>query len=359
MLSPLGGCTVNRNDTMAKQALAPIWKSAGLHLTRRNSEGWLMVTPDLMRAYYTRPEIHPVDESCDNEHRLFEKLMGDPFATVQPAELEAIADADAAENYRLILQYRDFLVAQGSVEAAYMALFSSGEVPRIPPVFIEQLAHLITANILSGETDAFMARAGELFFRDQKASTGEGMLVLADAEVVEMVAENGGFGGLGALLAEAGTPMREVSLDILTEDNAPEYFTRADRFDMALDFRFTQPGADAFARMIERWVRHFWQVKTRVQAMQSIRDEKWTWHVGLDAESTAILNALYQGETPDTDRMMHVAGLFRMEFLNRNDLVETMRGKPVYLGIAMNDQSLIRMKPQNLLVNLPLKRASS
>jgi hypothetical protein len=29
-------------------------------------------------------------------------------------------------------------------------------------------------------------------------------------------------------------------------------------------------------------------------------------------------------------------------------------GKPVYLGLAMDDEGVVRMKPQNLIVNLPL-----
>jgi hypothetical protein len=31
-------------------------------------------------------------------------------------------------------------------------------------------------------------------------------------------------------------------------------------------------------------------------------------------------------------------------------------GKPVYLGLAMNDEQVVRLKPQNLLLNLPLAR---
>ena len=65
------------------------WKSAGLHLVTRGENGWLSVTPDYLRAYYTRPEIHPVAESCPAEHALFEKLMADPFATAAPGELES------------------------------------------------------------------------------------------------------------------------------------------------------------------------------------------------------------------------------------------------------------------------------
>jgi hypothetical protein len=33
---------------------------------------------------------------------------------------------------------------------------------------------------------------------------------------------------------------------------------------------------------------------------------------------------------------------------------ENMIGKPVYLGLAMNEKSKIKFKPQNLLTNLPL-----
>ena len=138
------------------ERLRPIWKSAGLHLTHRLDNGWLAVTPDFLRAYYTRPEIHPIDESCENEHKLFEKLMETPDAPVSEDELAAIADADAADNYRLLLGYRDHLLKHGSLEAGYLALFAPG-APRVPPVFIEQLVHLICSNVLAGEQDAWKA----------------------------------------------------------------------------------------------------------------------------------------------------------------------------------------------------------
>ena len=34
-----------------------------------------------------------------------------------------------------------------------------------------------------------------------------------------------------------------------------------------------------------------------------------------------------------------------------------VRGKPVYLGLAMDAQGLLKLKPQNLLLNLPLARS--
>lgn len=361
---PVTGGDEQQMSEAASQAPAMrmIWKSAGLHLVEADRNGWLKVTPDLLRAYFTRPEVHPVAESCDGEHALFEKLMADPFAEVQPAELERIADDDAADNYRVVLAFRDHLAASGTLEAAYLKLFTMDSPPMLPPVFIDQLTHLIVAGLLRKERDVMVVRAGELFFREQKVTTADGQIMLADAEVVEMYSETGGFGGLGNLLAEAGTPMREVALDVLTAENAAGYWEQADQFNHALDFRYTEAGPDALARMIEKWVRHFLGVETRVQAMQSIRDQHWSWHVGLDAEASRLLNALYEGGGSSEDvaplAADRLAGLFRMEFMNRSDVIEAMRGKAVYLGLAMDANRTIKMKPQNLLVNLPLRKAS-
>ncbi len=331
------------------------WKSAGLHLVTRNENGWLRVTPDYLRAYYTRPEIHPVAESCPAEHALFEKLMTDPFAAVAPGELEAIQDEDAADNYRIILQFRDHLAARGTIEEAYASLFQ-GEPIFIPPMFIDQMVHLILRSILRDVTDPMQLRAAELFFREQAVTVGEDQLMLADQEIVAMRSEDGGFGALGQLLAEANAPIRDVTLDVLTEENQGLYWERSDRFDMAVDFRFTQPVPDALGRVIEAWIAHFLHVETRVQAMQSIRDEQWSWHIGCDAESSRILNALYDGEDVSEDDLYKIIGLYRLEFLDPQDAMDSLRGKPIYLGLAMNDERRLIFKPQNLLTNLPVRR---
>jgi len=335
------------------------WKSAGYHLVSHNADGWLNVTDDLLRAYYTRPEIHPVDESCDNEHRLFERLMSDPFTQISTADIATINDADTRENYRIILDYRDFLVRHGSIEAAYAALFKEGATVQIPPLFIDQLTHLIMRNIMEGTEDAMQLRAAEIFFRDQKVTTQDGQLMFADSEIVDMRQKDGGFGGLGALIAESGTPLRAVALDILSEENKHIYFSRSDRFDTAIDFRFTEPANDAFARVIEKWVAHFFKVRIRVQPLQSIKDDAWRWHIGLDAAASAYLNGLYEGKIEFDPTTTRIAGLFSLVFLNRNDADRTLDGKPVYLGLAMNGQNEIKMKPQNLLTNLPVRARNS
>jgi hypothetical protein len=331
------------------------WKSAGLHLVARNEHGWLTVTPDYLRAYYTRPEIHPAEESCPAEHALFEKLMTDPFAAVALGELDAILDRDTADNYRIVLRFRDHLAVHGTLEAAYATLFS-GESIALPPMFIDQLVHVILCSILESVTDPMQLRAAELFFREQAVTVGEDQLMLADREIVEMRAKEADIGILGQLLADPNAAARNVTLDVLTEENKDLYWARSDQFDTAIDFRFTQPAPDALGRVIEAWIAHFLHVRTRVQAMQSIRDESWSWHIGCDAESSRILNALYNGEEVSEDDLYKIVALYRLEFLNPEDAMDTLGGKPIYLGLAMNDDRKLIFKPQNFLTNLPLRR---
>ena len=332
------------------------WRSAGFHLTERLENGWLAVSPDLLRAYITRPEVHPVEDSCDMEHRLFEALMTDPFCPVGEDDLAQIRDQDAAANYRIVLAFRDHLFASGSIEAGYASLFA-GKTIQVPPVFVDQLVHLILCSILERESDPMRVRVAELLFRDQKVSDEDGQILLADSEIVEMMSETGGLGGLGALLVESGTPMPSVTLDVMTEENAESYWERSDRFDMAVDFRFAEPVQDAFARVLESWVEHMTSLSVRIQPMQSIRDERWSWHVGLDAHATKILNALYQGENLHPEETGRIVGLFRLEALDKSVFRQSMRGKPVYLGLAMDEQRNLKVKPQNLLTNLPLQAA--
>ena len=65
-----------------------------------------------------------------------------------------------------------------------MSLFKGGV--DIPPLFVDQLAHVILRNILDGCDDPLRLRAAELFFREQKATIQDGHALLADLETVEM-----------------------------------------------------------------------------------------------------------------------------------------------------------------------------
>ena len=66
------------------------------------------------------------------------------------------------------------------------------------------------------------------------------------------------------------------------------------------------------------------------------------------------MNTLYEGEElPEGDGELLIA-LFRMWVEDDSALIDTMRGKPIYLGLAMNPDNVVKMKPQNLLTNMPL-----
>ncbi len=329
------------------------WKSAGRHLLEPAENGWLKVTPDFLRAYITRPEVHPIETSCANEVALFDNLLEDPFRAVTDKDLSAIADADAIDNYKVVLAFRDALADAGTVEGAYLALMRSGSI-QVPPVFLDQLVHVILRHALDGVSDPIRLRAAEIFFREQNVNTDDSRLMLADEEVVDMHAQSGGAGGLGQLLVESGTKMKSIALDVLDEDNAAVYWDRSDRFDTVVDFRFGLPPLDAFARVVETWVKHLTGHAVRVQPRKQIDDEDWRWHIGLDRDGTDILNRLYKGETVPLDDIARIVGLFQMVFVDDSAIAAHVRGRPIYLALAMSGARRVKMKPQNLIVNLPL-----
>ena len=47
-----------------------------------------------------RPEVAPIDESCDAERTLHARLMEAPRTEVTDADINAFEDPDAQENYR-------------------------------------------------------------------------------------------------------------------------------------------------------------------------------------------------------------------------------------------------------------------
>jgi len=330
------------------------WRSSGYHLLEPAGPDRLKVTNGFLRAYLMRPEIRPVSESCPAERGLHAALLDDPRRAVAEAEVAAIADADVRENYAVWLAFRDRLVAGGTVEDAYLGLFVNPGVAPVPPLFIDQLAHVVVRAALDGTPEPLRARAGEIFFRPQKVTINGGAIMVADEEVVEMYAGSSGMGSLGRLIVEARTPLRSVDLDVLDEQSADDYWRRDERYDTVLDLSFGRPGLDALARVLEAWVARFLAIKVDIQPVRAIKDERWVWHVGLDAEASAIMNDLFDGREVDETRLARIISLFRLEFADPRVMRADIAGRPVYLGLAMDQAQRLRLKPQNLLVNLPL-----
>jgi hypothetical protein len=55
------------------------------------------------------------------------------------------------------------------------------------------------------------------------------------------------------------------------------------------------------------------------------------------------------------ERMGRMLCLFRLEFLNPGVVRAEVAARPVYLAMAMDAENQLKLKPQNLLLNLPLK----
>src|SRR5258708_3251455 len=163
------------------------WRNSGFHLIERDREGRLCITDDFLRAYLMRPEIRPVEESGPNEIALHEALLEDPRRDPPASALNAVEDADARDNYGILLAFLGRLKRSASLESCYLEIFSGGEVA-VPPLFIDQLAQIIVRNILDGCDDALEPRAGAFFFRERTTGAEQGAVMLGDVEPIGMQA---------------------------------------------------------------------------------------------------------------------------------------------------------------------------
>jgi hypothetical protein len=281
--------------------------------------------------------------------------MQQPRRVVSAEELIRLQDRDARDNYEIVLRFRDRLLRAGTIEGCYASLFK-GNVD-IPPLFMEQMVHVVLRNILDGCEDALVPRAAELLFREQKATIQDGHVLLADRETVEAHASGTQYGNLGRLIVEAQGATASVNLDVLERANAESYWERESRHDTVISLTCGRPALDGLCRVMEAWVFHFLNAKVRIRPIKNIEEPRWAWHVGLDAESTAILNSLWAGGEVDAGRMRRILALFRLEFDNPAEMRSDIAGRPVYLALAADEEDLVRMKPQNLILNLPLNEA--
>jgi Family of unknown function (DUF6352) len=345
---------------------------------QRNERGWLVPGNDYLRTFLRRPELAPVPESCRAELALHAALLATPAKPVAPGTLATLQDADARESYTLFLRFRDALLAAGTLEAYYLSLFRAapaGQPARIdiPPLFIDLLVEAITRNLLADSGDAFEVRAADLLHRAQRISIQDGQVLSGDQGTLDMLNETGGLGDIGRFLLDASAPLPSIDMQVLSDDNAADFFQQPARHHFLLDlthevthdlshgliFRMTRArsGLKSLSGVLQKWVQHFLGVAVTIRPLQKIDDEAWRWHVGLDAEASALLNDLYEGLDVDAARLKRLVSLFRLDFVNPQEMRADVAGKPVYLGLMMNADGVVRLKPQNLLINLPLRAA--
>jgi hypothetical protein len=329
--------------------MTDFWLSCGHHLLDRNTGGGLVVTDEFLKVYLARPEIVPPEDACAAERGLYAALLAEPRRPVPASEIATIADADARENWQLLVAFRDHLLRHPTLEAAYVALVRDG-ARGVPPLFVNQLVHVILRNALDDVTDARVLRAAELFFRLQRVTLHEGALLAADEETI------GGINRapVSPLVSMLGIPLT-ANIDIINKGNADTYFERSDRFDMAIDLTAGGEGLAALAKAMERWIEHVVGVAVDIDALTAMREIDLVWYVGLDADATKIGDRAWSGEMLDQATMERIVGLFRLAFRDFGAVREEVRGEPIYLILTMTPDKTIRMKPQNLVTGLPIR----
>ena len=325
------------------------WISCGHHLLDRDDGGGLIVTDDFLKVYLARPELIPPPEACAVERTLYAARLADPRMPVSASDIAAIADADARENWQMLVAFRDHLLRHKTLEAAYVDLVRRG-LGNTPPLFVNQLVHVILRNALDGVTDAQVVRAAELFFRPQRITVHEGSLIAADEEKI------GGANPelVSPLVSMLGIPA-EAHIHVINEETAAGYWERSDQFDMAIDLTAGRAGLAALAEAMRRWIGHVLGVDVTIEPLKEMHEVNLAWYVGLDADGTRIGDMLWNGEEVDDATMSRVIGLFRLTFRDPSLVLDKVKGEPVYLLLAMTPDKLIRMKPQNLVSGLPIR----
>lgn len=319
------------------------WVASGHHLTRLDARGRMLVTDELLLAWLARPELLPPPEACAAERALHARLMQSPRAQVPELELGAIKDPDAQENWRFFLLLRDRLLRAGTIEEGYAAIMAEGL--RLPVVFLNQLVQLILRNALDGCEDPQVLRAAECLFRPQRGHVKDGMLLLADEELVSLFEEELKASPLTAMFSGG-----IEGLDVLGGGNEWTYWSRSDAHSTVLNFGGDPEARRGMARALEAFLRHMLGLRVTVTPQSKVENVELSWYVGLDPVGTTIGDALWHGRPVPGS----LVGLFQLDFAEGDPVRGDLAGKPVWLILGMGADKTLRMKPQNLLSGLPL-----
>jgi Family of unknown function (DUF6352) len=324
------------------------WLSCGHHLLDRDATGKLLVTDEFLKAYLARPELMPPPDACAAERSLHAALLSDPRQPVAAPRVVAIADADARDNWEMMIAWRDHLVKHQTLEAAYLEIIKRNI--KFPHVLMAHLVQAILRNLLNDCDDAFMLRAAEMFFRPQKLLVQEGSITAIDEETEAALARH----PPSPLLALLGLPAT-AEVDLLGDATAARYWERSDRFDMALDLTVGRRGRAALGEVITRWLAHLFAIDVAIEPLVELQAAPWSWYVGLSADATHIGDTIWNDGSLDEAMRARLVGLYRLTFRDPADMIEKVRGEPVYLLAAMTPDEKLWLKPQNLVTGLPVQ----
>jgi hypothetical protein len=225
--------------------------------------------------------------------------------------------------------------------------------------FTHQLAQIRLRHLLGPDVMAYEARPGEMLFRAQKISVGDDDEVTAvDELTIDLYAMAGAFGDPGELLAQNRAPLRSVDLDVRDEDNAPTNWAGDERFDIAAD------RDESRSRRAERVVQSTGAVDcpfSRGRPTDHATTRKQTSALGMTHRTRRrgkfAAQRPVQSRRSHLERMERLLCLFELTVADPGAVRAGIAGCPVYLGMARDHEQRLRLKPQNLLLNLPLARA--
>jgi hypothetical protein len=146
-----------------------------------------------------------------------------------------------------------------------------------------------------------------------------------------------------------------TEVDVLNDVTADSYWERSDRFDMALDLTAGQRGLTALGDVVTRWLSHLLAIDVAIEPLTELRNAQLSWYVGLDVDATRIGDTIWNGGDLADAMRAQLVGIFRLTFRNPEDMIEKIRGEPVYLLAAMTADEVLRLKPQNLVTSLPIR----
>jgi hypothetical protein len=150
-----------------------------------------------------------------------------------------------------------------------------------------------------------------------------------------------------------------TEVDLLNDATAGSYWERSDRFDMALDLTAGRRGLVALGDVVTRWLAHLLAIDVAVETLTELRDASLSWYVGLDSDATRIGDTIWNGNELDDAMRARLIGICRLTFRNPLDMMEKVRGEPVYLLMAMTADEVLRLKPQNLVTGLPIRHGEA
>lgn len=314
------------------------WLRSGHRLLEVDGHGGLVATDAFIADSLQRPEFAAAAGAGDDgSRRIADRLAADPRAVIDGAMLAA-AGAGARDAWQQYLHWRDRLVAGPNLQSAYARMYADAAAAGrldVPMQAAERLSQVIVQQMLAGCDDGLTLRVAELWYREQMVIAEDGRLLLADRQTLET---------RGAR-----------SIDRLDAHNAREYFGRDDRHDFSIDLAPDGAAALVFADLVARWIRRMIDVAVHVHPVATIDDSGWRWHVGLDAQASQLLERLFRGDDPSPQvTKRRVLLPLRLEFDQASDVLAEIAGTAVWLALAADERGGMRMKPQNLLFNLPL-----